>query len=258
MKDYDVSIKYYNSEQRTVIQFHNDSDTEKIKKAYVRIFAKGNKLYFMPSDQANGKKITDMHQIHLKAAAWNDSLKRFWGEYENLLYDTDTGYYYIDAEKKVGCDKTYSMEKPVAEPVVKGGKIMTMDNTEIRISFEQAKNKSKQIGILAELNFCSKEKIRDILAAQGCMLRGVTIKDTPRGGDKKEAVAENITDAGKESVPKSADTKSADAKMPEAVRNAINARIASLKVQMDDLAEQLRGLAVEQKELIDYIAKGGD
>lgn len=40
---------------------------------------------------------------------------------------------------------------------------MVMSNEEIKREYNEAKDKKKQIGILAELNCCSKEEIKDIL-----------------------------------------------------------------------------------------------
>lgn len=46
---------------------------------------------------------------------------------------------------------------------------MQMSESEICFNFKQAKNQNEQIGILAELNACSVEKILDILQAGGCI-----------------------------------------------------------------------------------------
>ena len=47
---------------------------------------------------------------------------------------------------------------------------MQMTVEEIIRSYTQAKDKSKQIGILANLNECEKEKIRAILISKGCQM----------------------------------------------------------------------------------------
>lgn len=49
---------------------------------------------------------------------------------------------------------------------------MTMTNEEIIRDYKAAKTPSKQIGILAELNQCSRQRIKDILVAGGCELPG--------------------------------------------------------------------------------------
>ena len=47
---------------------------------------------------------------------------------------------------------------------------MQMTTEEIIRSYTTAKDKSKQIGILADLNGCDKEKIRGILISKGCQM----------------------------------------------------------------------------------------
>lgn len=47
---------------------------------------------------------------------------------------------------------------------------MQMTVEEIIRNYTQAKDKSKQIGILADLNGCDKEKIRAILISKGCQM----------------------------------------------------------------------------------------
>lgn len=49
---------------------------------------------------------------------------------------------------------------------------MTMTNEEIIRDYKAAKAPSKQIAILADLNQCSREKIKQILVAGGCKLPG--------------------------------------------------------------------------------------
>ncbi len=49
---------------------------------------------------------------------------------------------------------------------------MTMTDEEICRDYRTAKAPTKQIGILAELNQCSKERIKQILVAGGCELPG--------------------------------------------------------------------------------------
>lgn len=49
---------------------------------------------------------------------------------------------------------------------------MTMTNEEIVRDYKAAKTPSKQIHILADLNQCSREKIKQILVAGGCKLPG--------------------------------------------------------------------------------------
>ena len=59
------------------------------------------------------------------------------------------------------------LQEPAGRGGDRGGKMM--DATEIVNSYKYAKNKNAQIGILAELNACSKEQIINILAEQGAV-----------------------------------------------------------------------------------------
>lgn len=58
---------------------------------------------------------------------------------------------------------------------------MQMTVEEIIRSYTESKDKSKQIGILADLNGCTKEKIRVILLSRGCQMptKGRPKKETP-------------------------------------------------------------------------------
>ena len=62
---------------------------------------------------------------------------------------------------------------------------MQMTVEEIIRSYTQAKDKSKQIGILADLNGCDKEKIRTILISKGCQM--------PTKGRPKKETVEKVT-----------------------------------------------------------------
>jgi len=62
---------------------------------------------------------------------------------------------------------------------------MQMTVEEIIRSYTQAKDKSKQIGILADLNGCDKEKIRAILISKGCQM--------PTKGRPKKETVEKVT-----------------------------------------------------------------
>lgn len=71
---------------------------------------------------------------------------------------------------------------------------MQMTVEEIIRSYTEAKDKSKQIGILADLNGCAKEKIRVILLSRGCQM-------PTKGRPKKEtSTAETTPTKKKEST----------------------------------------------------------
>lgn len=62
---------------------------------------------------------------------------------------------------------------------------MQMTTEEIIRNYTEAKDKSKQIGILADLNGCDKEKIRAILISKGCQM--------PTKGRPKKETVEKVT-----------------------------------------------------------------
>lgn len=75
---------------------------------------------------------------------------------------------------------------------------MTMTPEEIVRDYKAAKTPSKQIGILAELNQCDREKIKQILVEAGCKLPGNCVgtktksKGVPLAGPEKPAKADDI------------------------------------------------------------------
>ena len=61
---------------------------------------------------------------------------------------------------------------------------MQMSNEEIVRNYREAKDKAKQLGILAELNACDKQKIKDILTEGG-----IDYRSFPRSKKEKKAPA---------------------------------------------------------------------
>lgn len=64
---------------------------------------------------------------------------------------------------------------------------MYMSESEIRRDYAGAKNKSMQIGILADLNCCTKDRIREILGLIPCTESTVEIAE-PAGNPVKKSV----------------------------------------------------------------------
>lgn len=63
---------------------------------------------------------------------------------------------------------------------------LVMTPGEILRSFKQAESKSKQVGILAELNATSREVIIDVLKEQGVHWRELTRAHSATSTDKKK------------------------------------------------------------------------
>lgn len=71
---------------------------------------------------------------------------------------------------------------------------MQMSNEEIVRNYREAKDKAKQLGILAELNACDKQKIKDILTEGGIDYRSFprSRKEKAAAPDVKQAKAKPV------------------------------------------------------------------
>lgn len=69
---------------------------------------------------------------------------------------------------------------------------MTMNENEIVRSFKEAKKKREQIGILAELNSCSRDKIRDILIRNGISEAELPAKKGRRSAAETEEIQQQL------------------------------------------------------------------
>ena len=109
--DAEVRVRFDPNTNRTYVSFLNGADTNKIKSAYVRIWGKGDRLYFLPATPENGSKINaDKHAFSV--SKYNAALEKFRGEYTTLLHDPVNGYFYVDCKLKDYHDK----KLPVATP----------------------------------------------------------------------------------------------------------------------------------------------
>lgn len=77
---------------------------------------------------------------------------------------------------------------------------MEMSDKEILRSYNNAESKSKQIKILADLNACSTQQIKDVLSSNGIKLRGIKTEpervETHSIDEKmEEKKAEDLTQA---------------------------------------------------------------
>lgn len=138
---------------------------------------------------------------------------------------------------------------------------MQMTVEEIIRNYTESKDKAKQIGILADLNGCDKEKIRSILRTRGVELptkgrpkkEQETIK-TDFSHDKMSktvtiknlATGEVITKSLGELVAKKDEWQETKPVLPAAVRSLIQERIGLI-------AEQRLSLDLEQEELENFL-----
>ena len=107
---------------------------------------------------------------------------------------------------------------------------MQMSDSEIVRSYREAKDKRSQVGVLAELNACSKDYIREILKRSGI--------DAPKPGRKSTTEPEPVRAALTEMA------KKAVRKEPEIVKE--NPEIVKEKSTEDDTPDELLLLATER------------
>lgn len=119
---------------------------------------------------------------------------------------------------------------------------MQMTNEEIVRNYNEAKNKTAQIGILADLNCCPKSEIRNILREAGIKLSGnpnfgkATIKKKPKAKDELKAAAEEIEKQEEEKTKR----------IPDVVRH-------QLLEDIKKLDEEIGELLKKKKELLDFV-----
>lgn len=94
---------------------------------------------------------------------------------------------------------------------------LVMTPGEILRSFKQAESKSKQVGILAELNATSREVIIDVLKEQGVHWRELTRAHSATSTDKKDAAKAKAQPP----VPAVPEASSATSEISAAERNEV-------------------------------------
>ena len=115
---------------------------------------------------------------------------------------------------------------------------MTMGNTEIAVSYKTARNKTKQVAVLADLNCCSKEEIKNILKAEGLLSKNDG--STKRRGRQKKSVdtkeaAERLAIENTANMPVMIELKDEMIALPEASGSSIAQAIEEL---MDGAIEE--------------------
>jgi len=103
---------------------------------------------------------------------------------------------------------------------------VTMTNEEILRSFKQAQNQAEQVRILADLNACDVDTIKEILLSQG-----VDARKLPR--ERKPAAPQ----------------KAAKASLPLSVLQVIDREMAGLRARQAEIEDTIPKLASEQVSL---------
>lgn len=124
---------------------------------------------------------------------------------------------------------------------------MEMTNGEIITSYRQAKDKKKQIEVLADLNMCSKDEIVEILKEQGVPHRelprnrgGNTVKETPTPAPIPAAAPREVVfhDIGK-----------AKEEIPEPVAKLLKERVAMIESERQVIDSNIKRMEERQTAL---------
>ena len=116
---------------------------------------------------------------------------------------------------------------------------MEMNENEIVRSYRESKNKKQQIGILADMNCCEPEQIKEILKKNGVDLRGGNYRAKKEEAPKEDAKAAPPIPERKIEIPEEQIVKD---KLPRIVRK-------TLEEDLDFIEEQLKEL-IEKKSTI--------
>lgn len=116
---------------------------------------------------------------------------------------------------------------------------MQMTENEIVKSYKQATKKVQQIGILADLNLCSKKEIRAILESHGC--------EVPHYGNRYTKPKET----SKSTKPKKTEPPALDFQTPVVV--LVQKRLAEIDFEMKPLETRLEALSIEYNALKNWL-----
>lgn len=131
---------------------------------------------------------------------------------------------------------------------------MQMSNEEIVKNYREAKDKAKQLGILAELNACDEQKIKDILTEGGIDYRSFprSRKEKAAAPDVKQAKAKPVkekqaavekkpvnTQCGGDKPTKKEEPEDRKIFIPEIVKQAVTEKMIQVQESMDRNAADL-------------------
>ena len=135
---------------------------------------------------------------------------------------------------------------------------MQMSNEEIVKNYREAKDKAKQLGILAELNACDEQKIKDILTEGGIDYRSFprSRKEKAAAPDVKQAKAKPVkekhaavekkpvnTQCGGDKPTKKEEPEDRKIFIPEIVKQAVTEKMIQVQESMDRNAADLSELS---------------
>lgn len=135
---------------------------------------------------------------------------------------------------------------------------MQMSNEEIVKNYREAKGKAKQLGILAKLNACDEQKIKDILTEGGIDYRSFprSRKEKAAAPDVKQAKAKPVkekqaavekkpvnTQCGGDKPTKKEEPEDRKIFIPEIVKQAVTEKMIQVQESMDRNAADLSELS---------------
>ena len=126
---------------------------------------------------------------------------------------------------------------------------LAMSNDEIVMRYRQAKDRTEQVKILADLNNCPVEQIIGILTAAGIDHRcfsGLRRKMNEEAVSEAEKVVSKIPYKNPEIIPAPPEKKESAA--PKAVIAAVEDKIIELRYMIEKNAEQAKGLLEHNKK----------
>jgi hypothetical protein len=111
---------------------------------------------------------------------------------------------------------------------------MEMNENEIVRSYRESKDKKQQIGILADINCCKPEQIKEILKKNGVDLRGGNYRAKKEETPKEETMKENVLER-KIEIPEEQIVKD---KLPRIVRKTLEEDLDFIEEQLKELIEK--------------------
>jgi hypothetical protein len=112
---------------------------------------------------------------------------------------------------------------------------MEMNENEIVRSYRESKNKKQQIGILADINCCKPEQIKEILKKNGVDLRGGNYRAKKEEAPKEDAKAAPPIPERKIEIPEEQIVKD---KLPRIVRKTLEEDLDFIEEQLKELIEK--------------------
>lgn len=112
---------------------------------------------------------------------------------------------------------------------------MEMNENEIVRSYRESKNKKQQIGILADMNCCEPEQIKEILKKNGVDLRGGNYRAKKEEAPKENAKAAPPIPKRKIEIPEEQIVKD---KLPRIVRKTLEEDLDFIEEQLKELIEK--------------------